>query len=463
MTNSEKITQKMEAVCLQILRDSRSELYLNMRYLDLALSGLRFSISTQIEGIGTDGEYLVAHPGVLADLFQKDRHLVNRVYLHIVLHCLMRHLFKKPGRDGLLWRISCDIAVESIIDSMHSRAVWMGISRLRNNVYDDLRRERKVLTAEGIYRTLERKAAEGKLTAEDVRRMQDDFCIDDHSLWPHPEDGREKKKPEPPMAILKNKWDDLSEKTQTQMETFAKDASHSGEQLLDDLKVENRERYDYRAFLRKFAVMREEMQVDPDSFDYVFYTYGLSMYGNMPLIEPQEYREVKKIEEFVVVIDVSMSTSGQLVRTFLEQTCSVLTESESYLKKVNIRIIQCDEQIRDDVRITNRRELEEYMNHFTLHGGGGTDFRPAFAYVEKLIENRQFYNLKGMIYFTDGRGIYPSRRPGWETAFVFMQEDYEDVHVPAWAIRLVLPREDLEDSEPSLRTDRHFIWKEEPE
>lgn len=150
----------MEAVCLQILRDLRSELYLNMRYLDLALSGLRFSIRTQIEGIGTDGEYLVAHPGVLADLFQKDRHLVNRVYLHIVLHCLMRHLFKKPGRDGLLWRISCDIAVESIIDLMHSRAVWMGISRLRNNVYDDLRRERKVLTAEGIYRTLERKAAE---------------------------------------------------------------------------------------------------------------------------------------------------------------------------------------------------------------------------------------------------------------------------------------------------------------
>lgn len=115
MTNSEKITQKMEAVCLQILRDSRSELYLNMRYLDLALSGLRFSISTQIEGIGTDGEYLVAHPGVLADLFQKDRHLVNRVYLHIVLHCLMCHLFKKPGRDGLLWRISCDIAVNQLL------------------------------------------------------------------------------------------------------------------------------------------------------------------------------------------------------------------------------------------------------------------------------------------------------------------------------------------------------------
>ena len=55
--------------------------------------------------------------------------------------------------------------------------------------------------------------------------------------------------------------------------------------------------------------------MDPDSFDYVFYSYGLSLYGNMPLIEPQEVKEVYRIQEFVIVIDVSMSCSGELVRT----------------------------------------------------------------------------------------------------------------------------------------------------
>lgn len=34
-----------------------------------------------------------------------------------------------------------------------------------------------------------------------------------------------------------------------------------------------------------------------------------------------------------------------------------------------------------------------------------------------------------MIYFTDGRGIYPAKRPVYETAFVFMEEEYEDVDV----------------------------------
>ena len=52
------------------------------------------------------------------------------------------------------------------------------------------------------------------------------------------------------------------------------------------------------------------MTVDPDSFDYNFYSYGLSLYGNMPLIEPQEWKEVQKVEEFVIVIDTSMSCSG---------------------------------------------------------------------------------------------------------------------------------------------------------
>ncbi len=112
---------------------------------------------------------------------------------------------------------------------------------------------------------------------------------------------------------------------------------------MDQLRVENRQRYDYGKFLRKFAVLKEEMAVDPDSFDYVFYSYGLRLYGNLPLIEPQEWKEEKKIEEFAVIVDTSMSCSGELVRKFLEETYTVLSEENSFFHKVNIHIIQCDE------------------------------------------------------------------------------------------------------------------------
>ncbi len=448
--NTSNITKDFEAVCLQILQGSRRELYLNMRYLDLALSAFRYQVNASYGGIGTDGEYLVVHPKMLADLYEKDARLVNRVYLHTVLHCLMRHVFKVSRRDAQLWRLSCDMAVESIIDSMHHRSIRTGISRLRKNWYDLLHTKLKVLTAEGIYRFL----LERRLSDFEKLSLMAEFCIDDHSLWRAPDDNDQP--PSPKMQMLQNNWKDISEKTQTEMETFSREAAEGAGDLLKTTQVENRERSDYKGFLRKFAVWREQMEVDPDSFDYVFYTFGLSMYGNMPLIEPQEYREVKRIEEFVIVIDVSMSTSGELVKTFLEQTYAVLTEAESYMAKVNIRILQCDEQVRQDVRITSRKELDDYMGSFTLEGGGGTDFRPAFTYVQELIESGQFQNLRGMIYFTDGYGTYPKRKPPFDAAFVFMEEDYTDVSVPPWAIKLIVEKEQLEEDAVKLRTDITF-------
>ena len=169
--------------------------------------------------------------------------------------------------------------------------------------------------------------------------------------------------------------------------------------------MENRERYDYREFLRKFSVYREELGVDADTFDYTFYSYGLSLYGNMPLIEPQETKEVKKIEEFAVVIDTSMSCSGELVKKFLEVTYDVLGRSESFFKKVNVHIIQCDEEVQSDVKITCDGEFE---------------------------------HLRGLLYFTDGYGIYPEKMPGYQTAFVFAEEEAEERQVPPWAMKIML-------------------------
>lgn len=99
---------------------------------------------------------------------------------------------------------------------------------------------------------------------------------------------------------LEEKWTEIGEKTETNLETFSKDMGAEAGELLQYLKVENRERYDYRQFLQKFVTLKEDMRVDDDAFDFIFYTYGLQMYGNLPLIEALEYKEVKKVEELVL-------------------------------------------------------------------------------------------------------------------------------------------------------------------
>ena len=93
------------------------------------------------------------------------------------------------------------------------------------------------------------------------------------------------------------------------------------------------------------------------------------------------------------------------------------------------------------------KELKKYMEHLELIGEGGTDFRPAFEYVNHLIEQGEFYHLKGLIYFTDGKGTYPKKKPPYQTAFIFMQEEYEDVDVPPWAVKLIVDAEDLDEGE----------------
>ena len=67
-----------------------------------------------------------------------------------------------------------------------------------------------------------------------------------------------------------------------------------------------------------------------------------------------------------------------------------------------------------------------------------------FDYVARLRREGAFTSLRGLIYFTDGMGIYPQRRPPWETAFVLLEEPPMSVRVPPWAIRLVLDLPGLE-------------------
>lgn len=66
-----------------------------------------------------------------------------------------------------------------------------------------------------------------------------------------------------------------------------------------------------------------------------------------------------------------------------------------------------------------------------------------FAYIDDLIATHRFTELKGVIYFTDGQGIYPQKMPLYQTAFVFMDDGAEEQEVPPWAMKLVLDEEDL--------------------
>ena len=99
--------------------------------------------------------------------------------------------------------------------------------------------------------------------------------------------------------------------------------------------------------------------------------------------------------------------------------------------------------MQEDRKITSQKDFDNYLDTMQLHGFGGTDFRPVFQYVDELVRAGEFTNLKGMIYFTDGRGIFPEKKPDYDAAFVFLDDGYAPPDVPVWAIKLVLQSEEI--------------------
>ena len=243
---------------------------------------------------------------------------------------------------------------------------------------------------------------------------------------------------------LEELWSEIARHMQVDLDTGKQQRGSGAGAMMQNLRAVTRETYDYTDFLRRFAVPGEAMQINDDEFDYIYYTYGLQLYGNTPLIEPLEYKEVRRIREFVIAIDTSGSVKGDEVQRFIQKTYNILLEEESFFTKINLHIIQCDAAIQEVQKITSREEFDAYLAGMTLKGFGGTDFRPVFAYVDRMLAEREFVNLKGLIYFTDGQGVYPAQQPAYETAFVFVRDDYEVPKVPVWAIRLVLDRDDLQ-------------------
>ena len=82
-------------------------------------------------------------------------------------------------------------------------------------------------------------------------------------------------------------------------------------------------------------------------------------------------------------------------------------------------------------------EWKEYSRNVKIQGRGGTDFRPVFELIRQEKERKELKNLRALIYFTDGDGIYPRQKPDYETAFVFLERSEKMKLVPDWALCLI--------------------------
>ena len=432
MPHKQTQTEWEQAMARRVMEQIRGELYLDQRYLNAALGALPPApLNSAQTAFATDGAHLYYPPGWVLELYRKNRRYLPRAWLHSLLHCILRHPWLRDRRDPELWGLACDIEVENVLDSLHTAATERPVGWVRQQTYVRLRAQGGFLAAGPIYQALA-----GSSDAEREALRAEFFC-DSHRLWPADPDS-------PAARVQGRQWEQLGRQTQLEMEQAGQQAGASdGAQALQAQVQASRSRRSYRDFLRRFAVWREDARLDPDEFDLGYYTYGLRTYGKLPLIEPLETRESKKIRDFVIVLDTSESTAGDLVKSFLRETFTLLKSQDSFFRQCRILVMQADNAVREETWLHDLGDLDRYTENFRLVGGGGTDFRPAFARIEQLRAEGPLREMQGALYFTDGKGTYPARRPPFDVAFLFLENGAPPPDVPPWAMRLVLQPEEF--------------------
>lgn len=422
----------------------------------------------------TDGLHLYFHPQLLRQLFLDDPRTLKRCYLHLHLHCLCSHMIQTESVSAPLWDLACDLSVELLLEHLTgqttcaSRCLHLITSTPSHppTKQDSNTNSKAAPSCAWIETSVSALQRTGWMDVKTILALfrvfpelpaiAREYSLDSHEHW------FRSLVPDPNTRILAGSdplassagvlpsltetqlchLEDLQSLWKQKQPDFFASVQHGHRDrsigaLTEEAELTLPNSIDYRKFLRRFAVPREEAILDLDSFDYIPYYYGMNWCG-IPLIEPLEYKEVSRLDELAIAIDTSGSCSGRIVRRFLEETWNILSQRENFFSRMRLHLIQCDLMIQEHRIFTSVEEWEAYLPDLKIHGHGDTDFTPVFDYLETLIQKHEIRHLRGLLYFTDGDGIFPTAAPSFDTAFVFLNQQTEKHAIPAWAIRLNL-------------------------
>ena len=451
-------------IALTIIENSKNTLCGEIRSLLKGISSLCFE-EVSNSTIYTDGNKLYYTPEYILKAFKSNQNAVNRMIIHSLCHCLFLHIFNTQFKNKVIWDISCDIAVEVFINNTALSCTKTEKTDIQNQLTSELSHHIKSFTAENIYFYF----LKNGITSEEQAIYCDAFSIDSHHLWYEAknacfkndedeeivearsiykrEDSRTGDYQEGKKQSNSNTVNSTADKTKEDWREITKSilrdtennpviyGTASGFDTLV-LKAITRDNHSYEQFLKRFIQVNEALEINDDEFDYIYYTYGLSLYKNIPLIEPLEYSESPRLQTLIIAIDTSGSVYGNSVKKFIEKTYSILMNTDFFKKQTEIHIIQCDCKIRSTAVIKTAEDIDEYINHLSIKGFGGTDFRPVFEYAESLSKENPNNCINGIIYFTDGDGIYPEKMPLTKSVFVIKNNGFDKNCMPKWATAL---------------------------
>jgi len=361
----------------QKISQAKAKLLVDKPYFGTLASKLELIVNDDIEAFISNGVKLEYREAYLDSLEIEE---LEFIFANGAMHASLAHDKRRNSRSGWLWQMATDIAINDMLVENGMKLPYGAEYRKRfsgmyaEEIYAELKAD--------ILRDDEDLEYEAD-SADDVEQKYEKDSTNKHQT---PEQMPEELQEE----ILQEQL--LAEEAIALLEREFK----KGEA---PLSIERFFRLEYEGKID----WRDELKMALDRYfrdDYTLLPPSKKLLYSgiyLPSSVSQTFR-------LVIVVDSSGSVDEVLLNTFLSEVNFLMSLVSHY----EIELIVCDDKVHSHKTFYSGESLD-----VSLKGGGGTDFRVAFKFVEE-----NFDDVKLLLYFTDLEGIFPQESPNYEVKWV---------------------------------------------
>jgi len=363
-----------------LLIKAKSQLTSKHPYFGMLASRLKHEEDEEIRFYASNGKRFKYNPEFINSC-SKDELMF--ILTNCVMHHILSHQQRKLNRKGNLWQLATDFAINSML-------MKNGLKIPKGANYN---KDFKNMYAEEIYKILlEQNTFEGTNAFDEKTDKSNNTLVE----------AKEQKD-----SIFAN-IDKIEE--------------------IDDEKDE--EQWEYAATLAKEVAQRKSLmptgferfakKMKAKNIDWRFELYNAinkhmrNNYAFMPPNKKHIYRGIalpslaSDTLSLVVAIDTSGSIKEQLLGAFIEEFKSIMQNFPS----VAIELLIADAKVHAHYSFQGGEDMD-----FVLKGGGGTDYRPVFEFIDANLPMSSM-----LLYFTDGEGIFPRIPPSYEVLWALSNQ-----------------------------------------
>ncbi len=345
-----------------LLKKAKSRLAIEHPYFGMLAMRLKHEPSESVRYYASNGvRFLYNQEFILTCKLES----LQFILTNCVMHHVLAHQQRQLGRKGPLWQLATDYAINTIL---HQSGLYIPKGANYNPEFAKM-------FAEEIYEALKTEAYDDVDAFDDTAATEQVIEISDAA-----EATDESLSPEDEAA-----WhyaDSMAREV-----ALRKSAMPSGlERLGKKVKSANVDwRFElYNAINRH---MRNNYAFMPPNKKHLWRGVALPSLASDTL-------------SLCVAIDTSGSINEALLGAFMEEFKSIMQSFPA----IKIELLIADARVHAHYSFQGGEALD-----FKLKGGGGTDYRPTFEYIEANISMTTM-----LLYFTDGDGWFPKNAPSYE-------------------------------------------------